>query len=365
MPSIRQRKAEKAKNVSYIEEISKPKRGNVFNQFQIFLTCHRVKIFIFLLLTLVIIYLHWPSPTLSKHAQNWHDNSYIFKYQNYNVLYQDIIRLDRPISLYPVLLILHGFPMSSYDWKDLIPDLSQRFRRIVIPDFIGMGFSEKPRNYNYSISDQASLIEQLIASLNITHAHILAHDIGDTVTQELLARNREVVHPPFKIKSICLTNGGIIPSTYQPVLIQKLMVQPYLNTILARILNWYIFKKRFSPTFGPDTQPSLSHLNDIWAIARHNDGNLVMPLIMGYINEREINEKRWLSALQGIEIPLHLIYGPSDPVNTVDTFLPAYKEILPHSGISVLGNTGHFPHSEDKVGFIGFYNDFLDKVGHY
>lgn len=44
------------------------------------------------------------------------------------------------------LLLLHGFPTSSYDWYKIMPDLQRRFDRVVAPDFIGLGFSDKPVN---------------------------------------------------------------------------------------------------------------------------------------------------------------------------------------------------------------------------
>jgi hypothetical protein len=87
----------------------------------------------------------------------------------------------------PALVLIHGFPTSSYDWSYIWKGLGG-YRRIA-PDLIGFGFSDKPVDYHYSISDQANLIERLLDRLEIQEYHILAHDYGDTVAQELLARN--------------------------------------------------------------------------------------------------------------------------------------------------------------------------------
>merc|ERR1719431_617705 len=120
------------------------------------------------------------------------------------------------------------------------------------------------------------------------------------------------------------------------------MILPVLNVIAGRISNWYLFKNRMSAIFGPHTQPSHEDLRDMWAITRHNDGNLVLPRIMESLGERERNEVRWVSALQQTKLPLHLIYGPHDPINSPERFLVAFKEKIPNSGLSVMEGVGHY-----------------------
>ena len=56
------------------------------------------------------------------------------------------------------LILLHGFPTSSWDWNKRWPELTERFK-VFAPDFIGFGYSDKPKKYTYSIHDQADLIE--------------------------------------------------------------------------------------------------------------------------------------------------------------------------------------------------------------
>lgn len=81
----------------------------------------------------------------------------------------------------------HGFPTASWDWHKLWPEFVKHYRVIAL-DMIGFGFSDKPINYHYSIGDQADLQQALLTSLGISSIHLLAHDYGDTVAQELLAR---------------------------------------------------------------------------------------------------------------------------------------------------------------------------------
>ncbi len=66
--------------------------------------------------------------------------------------------------------------------------LTERFT-VIAPDMLGMGFSDKPVAYEYTVHDHADMHEALLAHLGVESAHILAHDLGDSVGQEMLARH--------------------------------------------------------------------------------------------------------------------------------------------------------------------------------
>jgi pimeloyl-ACP methyl ester carboxylesterase len=115
------------------------------------------------------------------------------------------------------LVLIHGFPTSSWDWAHLWGALSERYRLAAL-DMIGFGFSAKPRSYTYSIQDQADLHECWMDRLGLTRVHILAHDYGDTVAQELLARfmdRRAAGGEGVEIASVCFLNGGLFPEQHR------------------------------------------------------------------------------------------------------------------------------------------------------
>ena len=84
-------------------------------------------------------------------------------------------------------------PRFSHRQLGLVPYVARFSTGVscIAADFLGFGFSDKPRNYPYSILDQADLLEALLREKGITHVHIISHDYGDTVAQELLARFQE------------------------------------------------------------------------------------------------------------------------------------------------------------------------------
>jgi hypothetical protein len=86
----------------------------------------------------------------------------------------------------PRLLLIHGFPTSSFDWAPMWPMLTARFEVLAF-DLLGLGFSAKPRGHRYRVHEQADLAEAVAHHYGWRTACVLAHDYGDTVAQELLA----------------------------------------------------------------------------------------------------------------------------------------------------------------------------------
>ena len=87
------------------------------------------------------------------------------------------------------LLLVHGFPTSSWDWHRVWPDLA-RDRTLVACDMLGFGLSDKPAS-GYSIHRQTDLHDALLAELGVADYDAVVHDYGVSVGQELLARRNE------------------------------------------------------------------------------------------------------------------------------------------------------------------------------
>ena len=100
------------------------------------------------------------------------------------------------------LLLIHGFPTSSFDWAKIWPALARQYQLFAI-DMLGFGQSDKPRGFAYSIAASADQWQALVQARGLTEVSILAHDYGNTVAQELLARQRDG-RLPFRIRG-CVT----------------------------------------------------------------------------------------------------------------------------------------------------------------
>ncbi|KAL9853242.1 mesoderm-specific transcript homolog protein isoform 1-T4 [Geothlypis trichas] len=225
---------------------------------------------------LLAVYLHIPPPQLSPALRSWKSSGSFFTYKDLNIFYRDS---SGAVGSSDVVVLLHGFPTSSHDWSKIWEGLTQRFHRVIALDFLGFGFSDKPRPHGYSIFEQATIVEGLLRHLGLRHRRInlLSHDYGDTVAQELLHRYEHNRTGSILINSLCLSNGGIFPETNHPRFIQKLLKDGgLLSPLLLRLINFFFFSAGLGAVFGPYTQPSQAELWDMWTAVRNNDGNLVM-----------------------------------------------------------------------------------------
>ena len=159
---------------------------------------------------------------------DWRSRGRSFDYLGFEVFF-------RQQGAGPVLLLIHGYPFSSFDWHPIWPALTDRFT-VIAPDMLGMGFSAKPVEYEYSVHDHADMHEALLQHLGVSQCHVLAHDIGDSVAQELLSRyeDRDDGTRPYEISSITWLNGGMFIEAYRPRLIQTLTAKTPLGALFGK-----------------------------------------------------------------------------------------------------------------------------------
>lgn len=268
---------------------------------------------------------------------DWKQSGKYFKWQENRIFYN----LSEPKE--QVLLCLHGFPSASFDYHKIWGKLTKRFA-VLSFDMIGYGFSDKPVNFDYTTFNQVDLLEELLEHLNIKRVHILAHDYGNTITQELLARTFEN-KLNFSLESVCFLNGALFPETHRPILAQKILISP-LGFLFAKLLTDGKFKKSLSTIFGQDTQPTTSELDDFVYLFKYNDGKKIAHKLIRYMTERAKYRKRWVGALEKMEQPFCFINGLADKVSGKH-LVERFRELFPHQqNIFELENIGHFPHFE-------------------
>lgn len=286
---------------------------------------------------------------ISMTLDNWQAAGDYFEYRGQQIFY----RQTTAIAGKPTLVLIHGFPTASWDWYRLWDALAERFH-LIAPDMIGFGFSAKPANYDYRMMDQADLHDALLNRLDIDCYHILAHDYGVTVAQELMARH------PDKILSVGLLNGGLFPETHRARLIQKILNSP-LGFLISRLMSEQKFHHSFSAVFGPDTQPTQDELKDFWRLLAFNQGSHRMHQLIRYINDRRQHRERWVDAVVKPKVPLRVINGSLDPVSG-EHMVKRLLELAPDADVVRLPRIGHYPQVEDPAGVLEAYWSFLGPI---
>jgi pimeloyl-ACP methyl ester carboxylesterase len=251
----------------------------------------------------------------------------------------------------PVLVLIHGFPTASWDFAPLWDALVARWRVLTL-DLLGFGLSAKPPGHACSIGDQADLIQAFLRAEGVTEYHVLAHDYGDTVAQELLARGG--TDPD--LRSVCLLNGGIFPEAHRPLLIQRLLSSP-AGPLVARLSTRATFAASMRRIFGPNRPPTPAELDGWWALVTHGNGRATLAGVSRYRLERRRLRARWVGALQTTPIPLRLIVGMADPI--AGTSVAArYRQLVAHADVVELAGVGHYPQVEAPERVIEAYEAF-------
>lgn len=241
----------------------------------------------------------------------------------------------------PVLLV-HGFPTASWDFHSIWPALVERYRVLTF-DMIGFGLSAKPKAFAYSVKAQCDLIEALLAHENIERYRLVAHDLGVSVAQELLARMAPAKGRLATIISVTLLNGGLFPETHRALLTQRLLASR-LGPLVARLSSFKSFKAAMIRIWGERRIPE-SELEAMWQLVSRDGGLAVMPKLIGYIAERKAERARWVGAIVKSPVPLRMINGTADPVSGAH-MLVRYRELVERPDIVELPGVGHYPQVE-------------------
>lgn len=272
------------------------------------------------------------NPPLSARIQAWQQAGQWMDWRGQRVFF-------RKSGQGPALLLIHGYPVGSYDWHAIYATL-QRYFTVVAPDMPGHGFSDKPLDGDYSLGAHAQMHDALLLHLRISRFQAMAFDLGVSVAQEMLAQRLENPNLP-KIDGLILLNGGVCPEAYQPRPIQRLL--------LTRMGSWLgprVPKSMFAATIErmycshfhkPDTL-----FDDFWALLCHGEGRAVAHRVGAFWQERKALSERLLGALLHSKTRLRLINGSADP-NSGEHMIKAYLEHAPNADVVRLPGIGHWP----------------------
>lgn len=238
------------------------------------------------------------------------------------------------------LVILHGYPTSSYDYYKVLTQLSEKYR-VIIHDHLGFGFSDKPLEYSYSLIEQADFALQIWKQLGLKKVTLLAHDYGTSVATEIIARHNQK-QTDLQIDKLILCNGSMHIELSKLRTIQKLLKSKLTGKWVAKLTNYPIFKKNLRNVYFDKTKATESELKEIWFQLEQNNGRKVIHLLTNYINERYFFWHRWIGALKETKIPTKIIWAKNDPV-AVAAIAELLTTEIPNNSLFWIENCGHFP----------------------
>jgi len=255
------------------------------------------------------------------------------------------------------LVALHGFPTSSYDWHAVVDEL-RRDRAVHLLDFLGYGLSDKP-DRAYTVSLQADIVAAFLAEIDVTRFALLTHDMGDTVGGELLARASDGTWGVNVTRRV-VTNGSIYIEMAQLSPGQQLLLSlPDERLGADAFVNAAAARAGVAATFSAQSQVDDRELDVIARFIVRDDGHLVLPRLIRYIEERRRKERRFTGAIEAHPSPLAIVWGADDPIAVVE-MSDRLQHARPGASLAVLDGVGHYPMIESPERFAAAANAALE-----
>jgi pimeloyl-ACP methyl ester carboxylesterase len=257
----------------------------------------------------------------------------------------------------PAVLLLHGFPSSSHQFRNLIPLLAARYR-VVAPDLPGFGFSDAPdrAKFAYTFDNLAKVIDGFTRAVGLARYAIYLFDYGAPVGFRLA-----LAHPE-RVTAIVSQNGNAyqegLSSGWSPI--QKYWKAPTAENraalrafLAAETTRWqYVHGATDESLVAPEAWTLDSAL-----LARPGNDEIQLDLFLDYANNVALYPEIH-SYLRRKQPPLLAVWGKNDPF-----FLPAgaeaFRRDMPKAEVSFV-DAGHFalethagPIAEAVIGFLG------------
>ena len=244
----------------------------------------------------------------------------------------------------PLLLLLHGFPSSSYDWRHVLG--ARKDRAALAFDCLGFGLSDKPAGFEYTLAWQADAAERLVAGREV---FLVAHDMGTSVATELMARDLRG-ELRMRIAGALLFNGSILLHRARPTAGQRVL-RSRVGRLFARLNTERTFTAQFGRIFSAEHPLDPDEARDQWSLLAHHDGHRRLPDTINYMNERERFTERWHGAIRDWPGALTFAWGLEDPVATTSV-LDGLRELRPDAPVHELPGLGHYPQLEQPESIL-------------
>jgi len=240
----------------------------------------------------------------------------------------------------PTIAFLHGYPSASFDYYKVLPRVENDCSYI-IHDHLGFGLSSKPLNYSYSIIEQAEVAIELWKQLGIKEVHLVSHDYGTTVANEIMVRKLRGFEP-VKIKSVTFCNGSMHIELVQFLMVQKLLKHPFWGKYVAQLTSEPRLIKSMKNIWFDKSVFDENEIKIIFEMLASNGGKNTLHRVSQYNNERVKYWHRWIGSLPSIDIPVHILWAQQDPIAIKPIAELLHKE-MPHSVYTKMENCGHYP----------------------
>lgn len=258
----------------------------------------------------------------------------------------------------PTLLLLHGFPSSSHQYRNLIPLLSHKYH-IVAPDLPGFGFTDVPnsRNYIYNFDNIATTVEAFLDVLNIKKFSVYIFDYGAPTGLRLALRRPEAIQAIFTQNGNAYEEGLGADFWGQLKPLWETNSQENRAAVAKATLTLEATKWQYENGSQVSVAPEAPYL-DFALMSRPGNDQIQLDLFYDY----QFNLKLYPDFHQYFrksQVPLLAVWGKNDVI-FVPAGAEAFKRDLPNAEVHLL-DTGHFAVETNTADIANFMLKFLEK----
>lgn len=253
------------------------------------------------------------------------------------------------------VLLVHGTPTWSFEYRHVIPRLA-RSRRVIAVDHLGFGLSERPRGFAYTPEEHTRVLSEAIEVLGLTRFALVVHDYGGPIALPLAAQQ------PERITGLAVLNSWMWPLTEDAELAKGArLAGSWLGRILYRWLN---FSQRVLMPYAYGERRKLTpsvHQQYLSVFRRRDDRVRVLwALARALTASAPSLAKLWEARARLARIPALVLWGLGDralPPRLLERFRGAW----PQARIQELAGVGHWPHEEAPEVVAQALDEFLPR----
>ncbi|MDD0844120.1 alpha/beta fold hydrolase [Pseudomonas sp. Gutcm_11s] len=259
----------------------------------------------------------------------------------------------------PVLLLPHGYPCSSYEFRNLMPLLADRWR-LLAPDFPGCGYSATPYDFSYGFDGYAHFLARFTNQLGVEHFALYLHDFGSQIGLRL------AISRPQRITALILQNGDIYEDQLGPkyAALKHFFAHPSdeARATLAEAVSLEGFRGEFlndvEPPLAALIPPDLWQLH--WSLTTPLRKRIALQVIAG-LKDNLAWFPHYQAYLRQHQPPTLILWGPRDG------YMPegsarAYLRDLPGAELHLFDDGGHWLLETHLLEAAELIRDFLERT---
>ncbi|MDP5092748.1 MAG: alpha/beta fold hydrolase [Polaribacter sp.] len=251
-------------------------------------------------------------------AQDWKDSGKFVSVDN-NKLF--VIDTDPIATEKETIVIISGYPLNSYDYHQII-DMLKDYYRVIIHDHAGFGFSDEPKDYNYSILNHANDCIKLYSQLKLKEFTIIASQYGAMIAKELLhKKNYNLI--PFQIKDVVITknNSDQLYSSINAIYyLNSNKHLPKYKEVLANYEDKSLFNTHDDSAFDVKYKDE-DKVRVIWENFQTKEKQKEILILSSYNEEIFLYWHRWINAMKESKVRIHYFWRKDDFTNIQDALL--------------------------------------------